>query len=412
MVDITLALVLDREHFDELRDRVRGWLAFHPELRDLQWLLLAEDAQIASDASALLAPLDVVHRVAMWASPPAVRQWTQRERALWQYLVEVPHLVTTRRWLKIDTDAVAGPHCSGDGWMTDRGFAVVAPPWGYTKPAGTIQALESLLGASLSHQRQESRDAHKRVIGWWCLVRTPFTVRVGEWCRRHAAQLPVISHDTILWAHARIEAAPVARVNMAPFGWAHSRRQVAVPAWTPPRHARVALDLLPKPSENVVIEVGAHQGHSSVAFAASPRVDHLTVVDSWEESPQDSAWRATRGSIATLSQEDHDSAAWSCMAILGDRAEICRMDSVAYAARPTRRAFDLAYIDAAHDAQSVANDLRAYSRLVAPGGVLCGHDYGHRRFPGVQQEVDRWAREQNLALQLHPETVWSVRMPS
>jgi predicted O-methyltransferase YrrM len=52
--------------------------------------------------------------------------------------------------------------------------------------------------------------------------------------------------------------------------------------------------------------------------------------------------------------------------------------------------FDLVFIDAAHDTTSVAIDIATWSKLLAPNGVLCGHDYGHSDWPGVKEAVDRF----------------------
>lgn len=51
---------------------------------------------------------------------------------------------------------------------------------------------------------------------------------------------------------------------------------------------------------------------------------------------------------------------------------------------------DLIYIDASHDADSVWRDLCAYRALLAPGGVLCGDDYGTHA--GVTEAVDAFAK--------------------
>ncbi len=52
--------------------------------------------------------------------------------------------------------------------------------------------------------------------------------------------------------------------------------------------------------------------------------------------------------------------------------------------------FDFILIDANHGARHVIRDLR-WAKLLAPGGLLCLHDYSPR-FPGVRWAVDRFLR--------------------
>lgn len=48
--------------------------------------------------------------------------------------------------------------------------------------------------------------------------------------------------------------------------------------------------------------------------------------------------------------------------------------------------FDLVYIDAAHDFDSVNEDIKQYLPKIKPGGIIAGHDY-HHVWPGVQEAV-------------------------
>lgn len=55
---------------------------------------------------------------------------------------------------------------------------------------------------------------------------------------------------------------------------------------------------------------------------------------------------------------------------------------------PEAATFDVVFIDAMHRYEDVKADILRWWPRVRPGGVLCGHDYGHGDFPGVKQAFD------------------------
>jgi len=58
--------------------------------------------------------------------------------------------------------------------------------------------------------------------------------------------------------------------------------------------------------------------------------------------------------------------------------------------------FDLIFIDGLHDEESVDRDIHLWTPKVRKGGIICGHDYQNRRFPGVKKAVDRYYDEMNV----------------
>jgi predicted O-methyltransferase YrrM len=49
--------------------------------------------------------------------------------------------------------------------------------------------------------------------------------------------------------------------------------------------------------------------------------------------------------------------------------------------------FDMIFIDGRHDYDGVEADIVNWSPLLSPGGILCGHDYGHPDWPDVERAV-------------------------
>jgi len=53
---------------------------------------------------------------------------------------------------------------------------------------------------------------------------------------------------------------------------------------------------------------------------------------------------------------------------------------------------DFVYIDGHHSFDYVIQDLVEWSKIVRPGGIVCGHDYYRFRWAGVQLAVDSYTR--------------------
>ena len=57
-----------------------------------------------------------------------------------------------------------------------------------------------------------------------------------------------------------------------------------------------------------------------------------------------------------------------------------------------REVFDLAFVDAEHDAAAIARNIASVRRVLQPGGVIAFHDYPDPGWPDVRQVVDDHAR--------------------
>lgn len=65
--------------------------------------------------------------------------------------------------------------------------------------------------------------------------------------------------------------------------------------------------------------------------------------------------------------------------------------------------YDLIFIDAAHDSESVRRDIEIAQEWISPGGIICGHDYSF--FPGVTEAVNEWGFDGAMG------TIWWREMP-
>jgi len=70
--------------------------------------------------------------------------------------------------------------------------------------------------------------------------------------------------------------------------------------------------------------------------------------------------------------------------------------------------FDFVYIDASHEYESVLADIKAYAKLVKPGGFLIGDDY-FQNWPGVIKAVDEFAEEQGYRVDVSG-VIWKIQL--
>jgi hypothetical protein len=70
---------------------------------------------------------------------------------------------------------------------------------------------------------------------------------------------------------------------------------------------------------------------------------------------------------------------------------------------------DFAYLDGDHSHDGVRQDLALWYPKVRVGGVIGGHDYGNKDFPGVRQAVDEFFGPRGIKVNTPGECVWWVR---
>jgi len=81
-----------------------------------------------------------------------------------------------------------------------------------------------------------------------------------------------------------------------------------------------------------------------------------------------------------------------------NRIKILPFPSVTAAGRVKDASLDFVFIDADHSYECCLEDIKAWHPKVRAGGLICGHDYHQRRFPGVVQAVDEFYGRDNIKL--------------
>lgn len=230
----TVIIAIDRQHASELATVLPTWQRFRPDVSGRPLMLIADDDS-GLDCSAI---------GRAWPGPFSVRWFSglqnlpQRDRMLTALTVLPPHLVKTPYWLKLDTDVIAtGPGTFDPAWF-DGDPALVASPWGYSKPPGSLAALNIWAwGVEQDGHRWPTgpidgtvdgdRVRHPRWISWLSFLRTDWTRQalslVGDTPEQQMARLPVRSHDGFYSYVAQRMGAPCRSVRFKRHGWDHVR---------------------------------------------------------------------------------------------------------------------------------------------------------------------------------------------
>lgn len=135
-----------------------------------------------------------------------------------------------------------------------------------------------------------------------------------------------------------------------------------------------------------VVEIGSWKGRSIRAMADNLEpFSQLLAVDTWEGTPEDGHYKELEGKGAEWLYYQFMANAGYLRAVENLRGP--SVNTAHYLVLRGRTSFDMIFIDAAHDYKNVKADILAWRPLLAPGGLLCGHDYDAGR-PGVVRAVN------------------------
>lgn len=151
------------------------------------------------------------------------------------------------------------------------------------------------------------------------------------------------------------------------------------------------------PKRGVGAEVGTWKGDFSEQILKQRKPKLLYLIDPWayrDDPRYERAWYG--GGVA--GQADMDAIYRSVSERFEKQQErgqvvIWRKSSTEAAESLTDRQLDWVYIDGDHTYEAVKADLEAFRRVVVPGGVIAGDDYGTNGWwsNGVTKAVDEFA---------------------
>ena len=152
-------------------------------------------------------------------------------------------------------------------------------------------------------------------------------------------------------------------------------------------------------------EVGCKEGRTTAHILEHCPDCRVTAIDPWMEFPEQGEV-AGGESYEAWDFEAIEADFWGRVEPWADRLTFHRKTSLQAADAVEDGSQDLIFIDAAHDYNSVLEDIAAWRPKLRDGGILAGHDFQHS-FPSVMDAV---ADSFNLmVVQVAPDSVWWVR---
>ncbi len=166
---------------------------------------------------------------------------------------------------------------------------------------------------------------------------------------------------------------------------------LTVEGWCAPEELTYLASLAEK--SRCIAEIGSWKGRSTSVLAHhAPGI--VVAIDTWrgsvEHQPQLQGRPASGVFYAFRENVSRYDNIWP---LLANSATAARIISHS----PLR--FDMIFIDASHDYESVKADIEAWMPLLAPGGIMCGHDaYRWGVKLAVKQLVPRWRIAPNTSI--------------
>ncbi len=142
-------------------------------------------------------------------------------------------------------------------------------------------------------------------------------------------------------------------------------------------------------------EIGVHRGEYSEILCENNPELFLYSIDPWEvyAGGENESFSKDQKALDKFYEETKNRLhAYNC--------KVIRKTSMEAVKEFELNSLDFVYIDGNHQHDSVAEDLREWSKIVRRGGIVSGHDYGHykhrNRNLGSKRAIDNYIKEHNI----------------
>lgn len=134
------------------------------------------------------------------------------------------------------------------------------------------------------------------------------------------------------------------------------------------------------------VEVGCKEGRTTGHILKTVPESRVIAIDPWMK--QEKGDDPTKETYEDWDFADIEKQFWENVGEHKDRCEMLRMTSqgAALVKENAHWQYDLVFIDALHDYESVMHDISLWWPHVRQGGILAGHDFNHN-WPGVERAV-------------------------
>jgi hypothetical protein len=133
-------------------------------------------------------------------------------------------------------------------------------------------------------------------------------------------------------------------------------------------------------------EIGVERGKLARHMLAQPNVIEYLCVDRWRYN-ESYAKTAHHKDTSNVYHEKNFKQFLKMVSEYPDKIRIISMSSRQAVKIIPNDYFDWVFIDANHDGNHVAEDIRNWRQKVKHGGFICGHEWGHKGFPESEPAV-------------------------